>query len=141
MHIQPKADREANTPSEASPLLGRSPGRRGSTIQQIIEPSLGIATEGTKFPPNDTSAIASSDDESQEAQNHGDSDLERQHSREDRQNQYEGNAEVRKRMKYIFPAVAIGVILSQTQSTNQPSNGRSGISFCRRSDINCLQLR
>ncbi|KAK5135118.1 hypothetical protein LTR08_005643 [Meristemomyces frigidus] len=43
--------------------------------------------------------------------------LERQTSTGDRQKQYEGMPEVRKKMKYIFPAVAIGVFLSAADQT------------------------
>ncbi|THW66304.1 MFS general substrate transporter [Aureobasidium pullulans] len=44
-------------------------------------------------------------------------DLERQTSLEERQKQYEGQPEMRKKMKVIFPALTIGVLLSAADQT------------------------
>ncbi|KAK5113672.1 hypothetical protein LTR62_003299 [Meristemomyces frigidus] len=66
---------------------------------------------------------AKADDISTEEGNHGtddqhdNSDLERLPSVENRQKQYEGMPEVLKRMKYIFPAIAIGVFLGAADQT------------------------
>lgn len=83
-------------PSETSPLLGSPAGT-------LLGP--GNAPDGV--PPNGTfsNGTASSPAKS-------DDDEERQEGDEDRSPQYEGMPEVKKRLKFIVPAVAIGVFFS-----------------------------
>ena len=78
-------------PTETSPLLGR-PNQDG----QLIDPGDGIAPVGEAY------------DETDIEDNVNEGDLERQSSNGERF-KHQGLPEVMKRMKYIFPAVAIGV--------------------------------
>jgi len=56
--------------------------------------------------------------------------LERQGSLQDRQKQYEGMPEVRKRMKYILPALAVGIFLAAADQTIIVSSyGKIGSEF------------
>ncbi|KAG9732581.1 hypothetical protein KCU73_g11282, partial [Aureobasidium melanogenum] len=84
-------------PSETSPLLGKG-------APKPIDPSDGIAPD---------SAIANG----VIAEEEDGGDLERQTSLEERQKQYEGQPEMRKKMKIIFPALTIGVLLSAADQT------------------------
>ncbi|KAG9594797.1 MFS multidrug transporter, partial [Aureobasidium melanogenum] len=84
-------------PSETSPLLGKR-------APKPIDPSDGIAPD---------SAIANG----VIAEEGDGGDLERQTSLEERQKQYEGQPEMRKKMKVIFPALTIGVLLSAADQT------------------------
>lgn len=87
-------------PTETSPLL---PKRK--PLQEVepipIDPGVGVAPEGvhSNEPESDTEASADADS----------GDLERQVTNEGRIKQYEGMPEVKKKMKYILPALAIGV--------------------------------
>ena len=83
--------------SETSPLLGKQG-------PKPIDPSDGIAPD---------SAIANG----VIAEGEDGGDLERQTSLEERQRQYEGQPEMRKKMKVIFPALTIGVLLSAADQT------------------------
>jgi hypothetical protein len=83
--------------SETSPLLGKQ-------ASKPIDPSDGIAPD---------SAIANG----VIAEGEDGGDLERQTSLEERQKQYEGQPEMRKKMKVIFPALTIGVLLSAADQT------------------------
>ena len=88
-------------PTETSPLLPKKD-------DSWIEPSAGIA------PANDTST----QDAAQQTRNDQDeSTLERQPSAEDRQKLYEGMPEIMKQMKFIIPAVGIGVFLAAADQT------------------------
>jgi hypothetical protein len=79
-------------PTETSPLLG-TPQQHG----QLIDPGDGVAPAGLiPYDETDVGGDASGDD------------LERQPSNGD-SFKHQGLPEVRKRMKYIFPAIAIGV--------------------------------
>ncbi|CAD0093207.1 unnamed protein product [Aureobasidium mustum] len=84
-------------PSETSPLLGKR-------APKPIDPSDGIAPDSAIT----NGAIAEEEDGG---------DLERQTSLEGRQKQYEGQPEMRKKMKVIFPALTIGVLLSAADQT------------------------
>lgn len=90
-------------PTESSALLPKDQ----SQIKPV-DPGDGIAPDG---------GIAHgivTDEESQQADGAG---LERQMSAADRAKQYEGMPEVKKRMKYILPALSIGVFLSAADQT------------------------
>jgi len=86
--------------SETSPLLPKD----SSTARNVtpIDPGEGIAPDAGQA--------------SEEAVQDG-SEIERQTSAEGRQKQYEGMPEIRKQMKYIMPALAIGVFLSAADQT------------------------
>lgn len=84
-------------PSETSPLLGKR-------APKPIDPSDGIAPDSAVA----NGVIAEEEDGG---------DLERQTSLEGRQKQYEGQPEMRKKMKVIFPALTIGVLLSAADQT------------------------
>ncbi len=88
-------------PTETSPLLPK-PGRHA--IAQLV-------TLGTEAEANNLAADGVVNDvpDSAKVVLAGGEEVERQVSNEGRQKQYEGMPEVRKRMKYILPAMAIGV--------------------------------
>lgn len=88
-------DNAAN-PSETSPLLGRP----ASTLLEPGDAPDGIRPNGT-FSNGTAGAPAKPDD-----------DEERQAGDADRSPQYEGMPEVKKRLKLIVPAIAIGVCSS-----------------------------
>lgn len=79
-------------PTETTSLLGK-PDQNG----QLIDPGCGVAPAGPE-PYEDTDV---EDDD-------GENDLERQ-TTNGSTFKHQGLPEVRKRMKYIFPAIAIGV--------------------------------
>ncbi len=88
-------------PTETSPLLPK-PGKQ--VIAQLLTPGTGVeannlAADGSVNDPPDSANDVTADG----------GEVERQVSNEGRQKQYEGMPEVRKRMKYILPALAIGV--------------------------------
>ena len=87
-------------PSETTPLLPKD----SSIVQQAtpIDPGDGIAPDAGQA----TGEITQDGPE-----------LERHTSAEGRQKQYEGMPEIRKQMKYIMPALAIGVFLSAADQT------------------------
>ncbi len=87
---------DAPNPSETSPLLGSPAG----TLLGPGDAPDGVPPNGT-FSNGTASSPAKSDD-----------DEERQEGDEDRSPQYEGMPEVKKRLKLIVPAVAIGVFFS-----------------------------
>lgn len=84
-------DETQHSPTETSPLLG------AQVNAQIIDPSVGIAPAGVED-YNDTDVEEDNDE----------GDLERQPSNGETF-KHQGLPEVKKRMKYIFPAIAIGV--------------------------------
>ncbi|KAJ4326408.1 hypothetical protein N0V94_000083 [Neodidymelliopsis sp. IMI 364377] len=87
-------------PTEISPLLG-TPQQHG----QLVDPGDGIAPAGPiPYDRADAGGDVSGDD------------LERQPSNGD-SFKHQGLPEVRERMKYIFPAIAIGVFLSAADQT------------------------
>ncbi|THY29039.1 MFS general substrate transporter [Aureobasidium pullulans] len=83
--------------TETSPLLGKQG-------PKPIDPSDGIVPDSAV-----TNGVIP------EGEDGG--DLERQTSLEERQKQYEGQPEMRKKMKVIFPALTIGVLLSAADQT------------------------
>lgn len=85
-------DSTQSEPSETSPLLGK-PSQNG----QLVDPSDGIAPAGPEV-----------NDDTDVEEGHDGQDLERLPSNGSAFKQ-QGLPEVRKRMKYIFPAIAIGV--------------------------------
>ncbi|KAI5202499.1 hypothetical protein AUEXF2481DRAFT_8843 [Aureobasidium subglaciale EXF-2481] len=85
--------------SETSPLLGKQ-------APKPIDPSNGIAPDSAVA----NGVIAEEEEADGET-------LERQTSLEERQKQYEGQPEMRKKMKVIFPALTIGVLLSAADQT------------------------
>ena len=113
----PEDEGQANgQPTETTPLLLRDE-------IQSIEPHGGIAPEGLH-------GRTSNDPDGAD----GDA-LERQPSAHDRAKQYEGLPEVKKNLKYIFPALAIGIFLgSADQTIIVSSYGKIG------SDLDALNL-
>ncbi|CAC9890517.1 MFS general substrate transporter [Aureobasidium pullulans] len=95
MTIEDENDRRQAT--ETSPLLGKQG-------PKPIDPSDGIVPDSAI-----TNGVVP------EGEDGG--DLERQTSLEERQKQYEGQPEMRKKMKVIFPALTIGVLLSAADQT------------------------
>lgn len=103
-------------PTETSPLLG------GQGIQ-TAETTNGVPPESGDANSKPHGLAGDGDGET----------LERQPSLQDRQKQYEGMPEVKQRMKYILPAIAIGVFLSAADQTIIVSSyGKIG------SDLNAL---
>ncbi|THZ16240.1 MFS general substrate transporter [Aureobasidium pullulans] len=95
MTTEDENDRRQAT--ETSPLLGKQG-------PKPIDPSDGIVPDSAV-----TNGVTP------EGEDGG--DLERQTSLEERQKQYEGQPEMRKKMKVIFPALTIGVLLSAADQT------------------------
>ncbi|KAH6620485.1 major facilitator superfamily domain-containing protein [Boeremia exigua] len=87
-------------PTETSPLL-----EEPSQPSQLKDPGSGIAPAGSEY-----------HDETDDEDNDNERDLERQPSNGDHFKQ-QGLPEVKKRLKYIFPAIAIGVFLSAADQT------------------------
>ncbi|KAL1656870.1 hypothetical protein SLS61_000666 [Didymella pomorum] len=85
-------------PTETSPLLGKPNG-------QTVDPANGLTAVEPE--PYDETDVEDNDNEP---------DLERQPSNGETF-KHQGLPEVRKRMKYIFPAIAIGVFLSAADQT------------------------
>lgn len=103
-------------PTEASPLLA-SDGLPSIESTESIAPNPQISAEAhahAKLPEH----------------GHDGNTLERQGSLQDRQKQYEGMPEVRKRMKYILPALAVGIFLAAADQTIIVSSyGKIGSEF------------
>ncbi|THX04668.1 MFS general substrate transporter [Aureobasidium pullulans] len=95
MTTEDENDRRQAT--ETSPLLGKQG-------PKPIDPSDGIVPDSAV-----TNGVIP------EGEDGG--DLERQTSLEERQKQYEGQPEMRKKMKVIFPALTVGVLLSAADQT------------------------
>ena len=91
-----------DTPSETSPLLSKSSSTDDADTIRGVEASVGITPEGP---------------DAGQTQRADGSSLERQSSNEGRLKQYEGMPEVKKRMKYTFPALSIGVFLAAADQT------------------------
>lgn len=87
-------------PTETSPLLSKS----AADAKNILED------------PNGNVTTTTANDETEEGAVHG-AEVERQVSRDGRSKQYEGLPDIRKRLKYMFPALAIGVFLSAADQT------------------------
>ena len=105
------SSRSSDYPSETSPLISR-------TTIQAVTPSNGIVPEA----PLSNGTFETSRDPLTQGKTPTvkESALERQESQdtiETRQKQYEGLPEVKKNLKYIFPAVAIGIFLSAADQT------------------------
>lgn len=94
-------------PTETSPLLSRI-----SSIEPAdgITPAAALATAALKPAPT-------LDDSNGEDNTADGASLERQDSVLSRAKQYEGLPEVRERLKYILPAMAIGIFLSAADQT------------------------
>jgi hypothetical protein len=82
-----------STPTETSPLITKP------DQDHHIDPSIGIAPGGVEF-------YDERDESSEEVEDGG--DVERQISNGDTV-KHQGMPDVHKKMKYIFPAIAIGV--------------------------------
>jgi len=108
------SNKHGATASETTPLLSRPE-------PDLLGAGNGIAPEGPYVNDERTNEISNEAD---------DSTLERQHGQQDQQNrsdEYEGLPEVRKQLKYIFPAIVIGVYLSAADQTIVVSSyGRIG---------------
>ncbi len=103
-------------PTESSPLLPKHTSDGSEFRSQAIDPSAGIAPEGVHA--DSTLDDSGLDDSGLDGSGEGE-DLERQttNTSEGRKKQYEGQPDVKKRMKYILPAVAIGIFLSAADQT------------------------
>ena len=92
--------------SETTPLLSRS-----ETLEEVdpipIDSNEGATSENLNFNEDGTQIPEDADG----------GFLERQNALEDRSKLYEGMPEVMKLMKYIFPAIAIGVFLAAAEAT------------------------
>ena len=94
------------TPSETTPLL-----RSNETLEEVAPvPIDSSSAAGTESPIQD-------EDGNRMPVDADGGFVERQAALEDRSKQYEGMPEVRKLMKYIFPAIAIGVFLAAADGT------------------------
>ena len=101
-------ENEANIHSkESSPLLSRDG-------IESVDPGGGIAPEG---PPDTTAGDHGTFQDLDRPEDADGEALERQDSVQNRLKQYEGLPDVKKKLKYIFPALAIGVsFLHRTRS-------------------------
>ncbi|KAK4508164.1 hypothetical protein PRZ48_001902 [Zasmidium cellare] len=95
---EPHSNGNGHAASETSPLLTKI-----RSTELVLD---GTAPEGPLAAPSN----GTFDDSNGDA-------LERQTSAIDRQKQYEGMPEVKAKLKYIFPAVAIGVFMSAADQT------------------------
>lgn len=94
--------------SETSPLLSKGG-------PDPVEPGSGIAPDG-QLANGSVEGTSKPQDGGDEDGGNGEA-LERQGSAEDRQKQYEGIPEIKAKMKYIMPAVAIGIFLAAADQT------------------------
>jgi hypothetical protein len=96
----------SNSATETTPLLPKS-----KPLKEVppipIEPGRGSISEN----------LDPSEDGNQTIDDSDENNLERQATGEDRSKLYDGMPEVRKLMKYIFPAIAIGVFLAAADQT------------------------
>lgn len=111
-------------PSETSPLLSKpdksvtQPNQPNDAIAPIGAVANGAILDGEARDRQYGAAGDNEEDEDGAGDGDGDGgDVERQISNESRQKQYEGSPEVRKRMKVILPALAIGIFLSAADQT------------------------
>ena len=120
------ASRDDDQPTETSALIARE-----DEATQPIEPGAGIAPEG----PTDHSTT-SHGTFAPNGSPDGDAEiLERQTSAQDRQKQHEGLPEVKKQLKYILPALSIGIYLAAADQTIIVSSyGKIG------TDLNALNM-
>lgn len=99
---------EDHSPSETTPLL---PGADGvdpvKAATPSVEPAAEITSKGTVSEQQWPRHLAERDGAA----------LERHDTNDDRQRQYEGIPELRERMAYMFPALAIGVFLAAADQT------------------------
>jgi hypothetical protein len=93
-------------PSENTPLLSRP-----ETLQEVTP----IPIDSNEGATSENSNI--NEDGNQMPEDADGGFLERQTALEDRSKLYEGMPEVMKSMKYIFPAIAIGVFLAAADGT------------------------
>ena len=114
---------DAANPSEISPLLGRPAG----TFLESGDAPNGVLPNGAS--PNGTPSGV----------NKPDDDAERQEGDGDRSPQYEGMPEVKKKLKFIVPAIAIGVCCSIRHTTSSTEN-IPGIPFRWRSNDHRVEL-
>ena len=109
-------------PTETSPLLGQP-----DQNKQLVDPGDGIAPAGP-VPYDDTDVEDTEDGGALERQTTNGSNF-----------KHQGLPEVRKRMKYIFPAIAIGVSSPHRMNFEQKLN-LTGLPFRSRSDSHRLYL-
>lgn len=116
---------DAANPSETSPLLGRP----AATLPDPGDAPNGVLSNGT-FSNGGVSAPVKPDD-----------DEERQEGDGDRSPQYEGMPEVKKKLKFIVPAIAIGVCdPTHHLRWRQDADGTPGLPFRRRSNDHSVEL-
>ena len=116
-------------PTEASPLLPK-PDPLSEIPPHPVDLSAGLVPEGADPYENEQ--------HNDEAEDGG--IVERQVSNNDRLKQYEGLPEVRKKMKYIIPAVAIGVSGFTRELLWTGLIGLADISLGCRPDHYCINL-
>ena len=103
-----RTDGQATEPSETSPLLSKQD-------LQSSEPVDGIASGGVL--PNAITEDHGTFESNGKPNGADESTLERQESPQDQQKPYEGMPEVKKQLKYILPALAIGIFLAAADQT------------------------
>ncbi|KAF2192263.1 MFS general substrate transporter [Zopfia rhizophila CBS 207.26] len=94
-----------SSPTETSPLLPKPDQQLLQPSSHPIDPGSGIVSE-----------VADPYQDEHEGSENDDGDIERQVSNGDA-SKHQGLPEVKKRMKYIFPAIAIGVFLAAADQT------------------------
>lgn len=115
---------EHDEPSETSPLLAK-PATAAPASAVGVD---GIHTHGDAANGHVNGTGKSGDDE------------ERQDGNGAGPQPYRGMPEVRKQLKYILPALAIGVRYKNTRTSNQVSDGFVDLPFCWRPDHYCIEL-
>lgn len=105
------------SPSETSPLLAKPT----NVVPESPDAPNGVIPSGSNTDGRGEEGVKSVDQE--QAQPDG----------EDGETQYQGLPEVKKQLKYIVPAVAIGVHPERAHQTNQKLRAID-LSSCRRSD-------
>jgi MFS family permease len=105
--------------SETSTLLSKGNDESIDSDLPEIEPGIGYAPQGIEGAQGYGTIVHADQNEEQEqaSSDTEEADVEQQASHEDRTNQYTGLPEVKKKMIYIFPAIAIGVFLSAADQT------------------------
>ena len=100
-------DHSSLGPTETSPLISKHG-------PQPIDPGAGIAPEGPSEIIADGDGDLENDSQSSDADGEA---LERQDTQQGRLKQYEGLPEVKKQLKYILPALSIGIFLAAADQT------------------------
>ncbi|KAF2454279.1 major facilitator superfamily protein [Lineolata rhizophorae] len=122
-HHQPHREdtKSSSSPTETSPLLSKQD--HDPHVPHLpVDPGAGLAPEGAdangSYDYDEEAAVGSSNSTSGDDEEDGHrGDIDRTTSHDGRLRQYQGMPEVRKRLKYIVPALAIGVFLAAADQT------------------------